>query len=67
MQVVLVGVVNMNVAESRCPAAAWSCGRSMGAWWTKMGLAVPDVVGVVNVAVCSVTFPVTDWSADVTL
>ena len=51
--VVLVGVVNMNVAGSRCPVVAWSCGMLMGVWWTKMGpwveLAVPDMVGVVNV------------------
>ena len=51
--VVLVGVVNMNVAGSRCPVVARSCGMLMGVWWTKMGpwveLAVPDMVGVVNV------------------
>ena len=51
--VVLVGVANTNMAGSRCPAAARSRGRSMGAWWTKMGpwvgLVVPDVVWVVNV------------------
>ena len=51
--VVLVGVVNTTVAGSRCSAVAWSRGRSMGVWWAKMGpwagLAVPDVVGVVNV------------------
>ena len=53
VQVVLVGVANINVAGSRCLAAAWSHGRSMGAWWAKtgpwVGLAVPDVVGVVSV------------------
>ena len=51
--VVLVGVANTTVAGSRCSAVARSRGRSMGAWWAKMGLwaglAVPDVVGVVNV------------------
>ena len=53
VQVVLVGVANMNMAGLRCLVAAQSCGSSMEAWWTKTGLwaglAVPDVVGVVNV------------------
>ena len=51
--VVLVGVANTTMAGSRCSAVAQSRGRSMGAWWAKMGLwaglVVPDVVGVVNV------------------
>ena len=51
--VVLVGVVNMNVVGSKCSVAARSHDRSMGAWWTKTGpwagLAVPDMVWVVNV------------------
>ena len=53
VQVVLVGVVNANMAVSRCLAVARSRGRSMGAWWAKTGpwagLVVPDVVGVVSV------------------
>ena len=52
MPVVLVGVADMNVAGLRCLVVARSHGRSMGAWWTKMGLwvglAVPDVAGMVN-------------------
>ena len=42
----LVGVVNMDVVGSKYSVVAWSCGRLMGAW---VGLAVSDVVGVVNV------------------
>ena len=53
VQVVLVGVANMNVAGLKYSVVARSRGRSMRVWWTKMGLwaglAVPDVVGVVNV------------------
>ena len=42
----LVGVVNMDVVGSKYSVVAWSCGRLMGVW---VGLAVSDMVGVVNV------------------
>ena len=49
----LVGVANTDVAGLKCPVVARSCGESTRAWWSKMGLwvglAVPDMVGVVNV------------------
>ena len=37
VQVVLVGVANMNVAVLRCPVAAGSRGESTKAGWTKVG------------------------------
>ena len=49
----LVGIANPDVAGSKCLVAARSCGKSTSAWWLKtrpwVGLAVPDVVGVVYV------------------
>ena len=49
----LVGNANPDVAGSKRLVAARSCGKSTSAWWSKtrpwVGLAVPDVVGVVYV------------------
>ena len=37
VQVVLVGVVNANMAGSRCLVVVGSCGKSTRAWWMKVG------------------------------